>query len=95
MVDFPKPMHGVKKRFEADARQLVPVTDEIGGTVIYLNGRPAYYVLYGEWFQAVESGAGLSGSGDKWPASRSCATFQRKRSCRPRDGVSRIVSTYD
>ncbi len=66
MVDFPKTMHGVTRRFEADARQLVPVTDEIGGTVIYLNGRPAYYVLHGEWFQAVESGAGLSGSGDKW-----------------------------
>ena len=44
---------GVTKRFEADARQLVPVNDEIGGTVIYLNGRPAYYVLNGEWFQAV------------------------------------------
>ena len=43
-----------------------PVTDEIGGTVIYLNGRPAYYVLNGEWFQAVESGEGLSGSDDRW-----------------------------
>jgi hypothetical protein len=53
MVNFPKSTEGVTKRFEADARQLVPVDDEIGGTVIYLNGRPAYYVLNGEWFQAV------------------------------------------
>ena len=66
MVDFPKTMPRVIRRFEADARQLVPVTDEIGGTVIYLNGRPAYYVLNGEWFQAVESGAGLSEPGDRW-----------------------------
>ena len=66
IVESPKTMHGVTRRFEADARQLVPVTDEIGGTVIYLNGRPAYYVLNGEWFQAVESGEGLSGSDDRW-----------------------------
>ena len=43
------------KRFEADARTLVPISDEIGGTVLYLKGRPAYYVLNGEWFQAVQS----------------------------------------
>ena len=36
-----------------DARTLVPVSDEIGGVVIYLNGRPSYYVLNGEWFTAV------------------------------------------
>lgn len=41
------------KRFEADARAVVAVDDEIGGTVIYTNGRPSYYVLDGEWFQAV------------------------------------------
>ena len=55
MVNFPKTTDGVTKRFEADARQLVPVNDEFGGTGIYLNGRPAYYVLNGEWFQAVPS----------------------------------------
>ena len=36
-----------------DARALVPVSDEIGGVVIYLSGRPSYYVLNGEWFAAV------------------------------------------
>ena len=53
MVNFPKTTDEVRRRFEADARQLVPIDDEIGGTVIYLGGRPAYYVLDGEWFQAV------------------------------------------
>ena len=36
-----------------DARSLVPVSDEIGGVVIYVGGRPACYVLNGEWFAAV------------------------------------------
>ena len=36
-----------------DARSLVPVSEEIGGVVIYVGGRPAYYVLNGEWFAAV------------------------------------------
>ena len=45
------------RAFEADARQLVPVDDEIGGTVIYLGGRPAYYVLNDEWFEAVKMAA--------------------------------------
>jgi hypothetical protein len=36
-----------------DARSLVPVSDEIGGVVIYIGGRPSYYVLNGEWFAAV------------------------------------------
>jgi hypothetical protein len=44
----------VIKRFEADARAVVAVEDDIGGTVIYTNGRPSYYVLDGEWFQAVQ-----------------------------------------
>jgi len=46
-----------QKRFEGDARAIVPVRDDIGGTVIYLNGRPAYYVLHGEWFEAVSGTA--------------------------------------
>ena len=58
------------KRFEADARQLVPVHDEIGGTVIYLNGRPAYYVLNGEWFQAVQSHVGAPSSRGEWVGDR-------------------------
>jgi len=44
----------VAKRFESDARALVPVSDEIGGIVLYLNGQPAYYVLNGEWFEAID-----------------------------------------
>ena len=36
-----------------DARSLVPVSDEIGGVVVYLDGKAAYYVLNGEWFEAV------------------------------------------
>ena len=46
-----------------DARSLVPVEDDVGGIVLYLNGEPAYYVLDGEWFPAVPSprpGAGVT-----------------------------------
>jgi hypothetical protein len=64
MVSFPKPEgqlrsrgQTVPKRFESDARALVPVSDEIGGIVLYLNGQPAYYVLNGEWFEAVDGSA--------------------------------------
>ena len=38
---------------DVDARVIVPVEDEIGGVVIYAAGRPAYYVLQGEWFEAL------------------------------------------
>lgn len=38
---------------DVDARAIVPVRDEIGGVVIYAGGRPAYYVLHGEWFEAL------------------------------------------
>ena len=38
---------------DVDARAIVPITDEIGGVVIYAAGRPAYYVLNGEWFEAL------------------------------------------
>ena len=51
---------GGGRTFEADARQLVPVDDEIGGTALYLGGRVAYYVLNGEWFEAVKIGADAS-----------------------------------
>ena len=61
MVSLPMPEdqprsrgQSVAKRFESDARALVPVSDEIGGIVLYLNGQPAYYVLNGEWFEAID-----------------------------------------
>ena len=38
---------------DGDARAIVPVEDAIGGVVIYAGGRPAYYVLRGEWFEAL------------------------------------------
>lgn len=41
------------KHVELDARAVVPVVDEVGGVVMYIAGRPAYYVLNGEWFEAV------------------------------------------
>jgi hypothetical protein len=55
MVSLPKSTTslGVPLRLEADARSIVPVKDEIGGIVIYFGGRPAYYVLNGEWFRAI------------------------------------------
>jgi len=36
-----------------DARALVPVSDEIGGVVMYLNGQLTCYVLSGERFEAL------------------------------------------
>ena len=54
MVNLPKL---TTKHFEADARAIVPVSDEIGGLVIYVAGRPAYYVLNGEWLEAVPTPA--------------------------------------
>jgi len=38
---------------DVDARAIVPVRDAIGGVVIYAGGQPAYYVLHGEWFEAL------------------------------------------
>lgn len=72
---------GIGRTFEADARQLVPVDDEIGGTALYLGGRVAYYVLNGEWFEAVNIGAdtsltGLPGSVKHLPSSE----IQKKKS---------------
>ena len=45
------------KLADLDARAIVPVQDEIGGVVIYMAGRPAYYVLNGEWFEALSTEA--------------------------------------
>ena len=66
---------------DVDARAIVPVTDEIGGVVIYAAGRPAYYVLNGEWFEALPepraparkpaSAAGSGASPDRPPAQAS------------------------
>ncbi len=38
---------------DLDARAIVPIEDEIGGVVIYAGGRAAFYVLNGEWFEAL------------------------------------------
>ena len=43
----------IPQRLETDARAIVPIQDEIGGTAIYFNDQLAYYVLNGEWIQAV------------------------------------------
>ena len=45
-----------------DARSLVPVIDEVGGIVLYLNGDPTYYVLNGEWFPALPPPAADAGA---------------------------------
>lgn len=58
-----KPL-SVRKLLEADARAVVAVDDDIGGTVIYLHGRPAYYVLDGEWLQAVAVPSDVSRSAE-------------------------------
>ncbi len=44
---------GPLKCGNVDARVIVPVKDEIGGIVVYAAGRPAYYVLHDEWFEAL------------------------------------------
>ena len=31
----------------------MPIADEMGGVVLYIAGQPAYYILNGEWFEAV------------------------------------------
>ena len=33
-----------------DARMICPIIDQHGGVVIYESGRPAYYLLDGEWY---------------------------------------------
>ncbi len=45
--------HKHPRRADLDARSIVPVTDDIGGVVLYVAGEPAYYVLNGEWFEAL------------------------------------------
>ncbi len=41
-----------------DARAIVPVKDAHGGVSIYYLGRPTYYLLAGEWYQAVPAPRG-------------------------------------
>lgn len=67
------------RRTDLDARSIVPVTDDIGGVVLYIAGEPAYYVLNGEWFEAVP------GIGAPWPSDLG----------RQRPTVSRIVVGYE
>ena len=40
-------------RSDLDARAIVPISDEMGGVSLYISGQPAYYILNGEWFEAV------------------------------------------
>ena len=40
-------------RSDLDARSIVPISDEMGGISVYVAGQPAYYILNGEWFEAV------------------------------------------
>lgn len=48
-----------------DARTIVPVVDQHGGLMIYRQGRPAFYCLNGEWFEAVSvTGPADLGIGD-------------------------------
>jgi hypothetical protein len=47
-----------------DARSIVPIVDEHGGLMIYRHGRPSYYCLNGEWFEAVAFGTTLPERGD-------------------------------
>ena len=64
------PTRTTRSRLAAiDARTLVPVADEIGGVVLYINGRAAYYVLNGEWFPAVQ-GPGETDRAADWPGGR-------------------------
>lgn len=67
------------RRADLDARSIVPVTDDIGGVVLYVAGEPAYYVLNGEWFEA------LAGIGAAW----------RSDQGRQRPTVSRILVGYE
>ena len=42
-----------RSRSDLDARSIVPISDEMGGISVYVAGQPAYYILNGEWFEAV------------------------------------------
>ncbi len=64
---------------DLDARSIVPVTDDIGGVVLYIAGKPAYYVLNGECFEAVP------GIGAAW----------RSDEGKQRPAVSRILDGYE
>ena len=44
-----------------DARSIVPVQDAHGGVTIYYQGRPAHYLLAGEWYQALLESTGPDG----------------------------------
>lgn len=55
-----------------DARDILPVADRHGGVTVYFRGRPAYYLLAGEWYEAVSRPAptveGLETTGRGRPA---------------------------
>ena len=41
-----------------DARSILPVEDDIGGVAIYVSGKLSYYVLDGEWIEAISEETG-------------------------------------
>lgn len=41
-----------------DARTILPIEDDIGGIAIYVSGKLSYYVLDGEWIEAIAAEAG-------------------------------------
>ena len=47
-----------------DARTILPVEDEIGGIAIYMSGKLSYYVLDGEWFEAISAEPEVPGDAD-------------------------------
>ena len=102
MEDFPKANgNGIGRRLETDARAIVPIQDEVGGTAIYFSGRLAYYVLNGEWIQAVsgpddsetgEIGRGVNDREAFWPWTHaSCQSGL----CRLPNELSRILGGYE
>ena len=52
---MPTPQVGQPMFLDVDARTILPVEDEIGGIAIYMSGKLSYYVLDGEWFEAISA----------------------------------------
>ena len=46
-------VHPGRSALDLDARSVVPISDEMGGVSLYISGQPVYYILNGEWFEAV------------------------------------------
>ncbi len=52
---MPTPQVGQLKFLDVDARNILPVEDEIGGIAIYMSGKLSCYVLDGEWIEAISA----------------------------------------